>query len=73
MEDKHCVFLLFIQEIFYKQVPSEFALNETQNYFYALDLHKKEFKPVVDDGFNLLKIHIREAEQDGALDTRLYL
>lgn len=45
----------------------EFALNETQNYFYALDLHKKEFKPVVDDGFNLLKIHIREAEQDGAL------
>ena len=45
----------------------DFALSETQNYFYALDLTQKHFTPKVDDGANLLKIHIREAEKDGTL------
>lgn len=45
----------------------EFALNETQTYFNALDLSKMEFKPLVDDGFNLKKIHVRDAEKDGTL------
>ena len=45
----------------------EFALNETQTYFNALDLGKIDFKPLVDDGFNLHRIHVRDAEADGTL------
>jgi CheY-like chemotaxis protein len=45
----------------------EFALSETQNYFYCLDVAQKSFTPKVDDGDNLQKIHIREAEADGTL------
>jgi len=45
----------------------EFALSETQNYFYCLDVAQRSFKPRVDDGDNLQKLHIREAEQDGTL------
>ncbi len=45
----------------------EYALRETQTYFNALDLSLTHFVPQVDDGFNLLKIGIGEAEKDGTL------
>lgn len=45
----------------------EFALRETQTYFNALDLCETCFVPQVDDGFNLLKIRVQEAEKDGTL------
>ena len=45
----------------------DFALRETQTYFYALDQSKKDFVPKVDDSFNLLKVSVRDAEQDGSL------
>lgn len=45
----------------------DFALRETQTYFNALDLNKKDFVPQVDDGFNLLKINVQDAEKDGTL------
>lgn len=45
----------------------EMALRETQTQFYALDLENdgKDFS--LDDGFNLLKLHVKEADKDGAL------
>lgn len=45
----------------------ELALRETQTSFYALDLNNmgKDFS--LDDGFNLLKLPVKEAEKDGAL------
>ncbi len=45
----------------------EMALKETQTRFYALDMNNvvKEFP--VDDSFNLLKLGLKEAENDGAL------
>ncbi len=45
----------------------EMALRETQTRFYALDLRNvgKDFS--IDDGFNLLKLHVRDAEKDGSL------
>ena len=45
----------------------EFALNETQTHFNALDLSKTTFSPQVDDGFNLFRLPVREAEADGTL------
>ena len=45
----------------------EFALRETQTYFNALDLNQTHFVPQVDDGFNLLRIPVGEAEKDGTL------
>ncbi|MBQ2024941.1 MAG: phosphoenolpyruvate synthase [Paludibacteraceae bacterium] len=45
----------------------EFALNETQTHFNALDLSRTTFSPQVDDGFNLFRLPVREAEQDGTL------
>ncbi len=45
----------------------EFALNETQTHFNALDMSKTTFSPQVDDGFNLFRLPVREAEQDGTL------
>jgi len=45
----------------------EYALRETQTYFNALDLTQTHFVPQVDDGFNLLKIPVGEAEKDGTL------
>jgi DNA-binding response OmpR family regulator len=45
----------------------EFALRETQTYFNALDLSETRFIPQVDDGFNLLKIDVADAEKDGTL------
>lgn len=45
----------------------DLALSDTQTRFYALDLHSeiKDFR--VDDGFNLLKLRLKEAEKEGAL------
>jgi len=45
----------------------ETALRETQTQFYALDMKHtgKDFK--VDDGFNILKLKVKEAEKDGAI------
>ena len=47
----------------------EIALRDTQTHFLALRTKEeegdKEFK--VDDGFNLVKVPVREAEQDGTL------
>jgi hypothetical protein len=46
----------------------EYALRETQTYFYALDLSKlTNFVPQVDDGFNLIKLTVNEALKDGTL------
>jgi len=45
----------------------DFALRETQTYFNALDLNQAQFVPQVDDGFNLLKISVGDAEKDGTL------
>ena len=45
----------------------DFALRETQTYFNALDLSQTQFVPQVDDGFNLLRIRVSDAEKDGTL------
>ncbi len=45
----------------------DFALRETQTFFNALDLSNMQFIPQVDDGFNLSKISVRDAEKDGTL------
>ncbi|MCD8167505.1 MAG: phosphoenolpyruvate synthase [Bacteroides sp.] len=45
----------------------EIALKETQTRFYALDLKNSGHNFSIDDGFNLLKLHVKEAEADGSL------
>ncbi len=45
----------------------DLALRETQTYFYALDDNDKNFVPLVDDSFNLMKVRVQEAEEDGTL------
>lgn len=45
----------------------EIALKETQTRFYALDLKNAAQEFSIDDGFNLLKLPVKEAEKDGAL------
>lgn len=45
----------------------EMALRETQTRFYALDLKNTGANFSLDDGFNLLKLSVKEAENDGAL------
>ena len=45
----------------------EIALRETQTQFYALDLKNKGENFSLDDGFNLLKLPVKEADKDGAL------
>jgi CheY-like chemotaxis protein len=45
----------------------EQSLKETQTYFNALDLCKICFVPQTDDGFNLLKIPVSDANKDGTL------
>ena len=46
----------------------EIALRETQTRFYALDLRNAGENFSIDDGFNLLKLHVKEAEKDGSLN-----
>lgn len=45
----------------------QLAMSETQRHFFALDLNPESFKTSTDDGANLLKLRIKEAEQDGSL------
>ena len=46
----------------------DIALRETQTQFYALDMKHvgNDFK--VDDGFNILKLKVKDAETDGSLN-----
>ena len=46
---------------------TEMALRETQTRFYALDLTNKGDNFSIDDSFNLLRLPVKEAEKDGAL------
>lgn len=46
----------------------EMALRETQTRFYALDLKNMGQDFSLDDGFNLLKLPVKEAEADGSLN-----
>ncbi len=45
----------------------ELALRETQTQFYALDTKNIGENFSIDDGFNILKLPVKEAEADGAL------
>ncbi|MDR2817053.1 MAG: phosphoenolpyruvate synthase [Proteiniphilum sp.] len=45
----------------------ELALSDTQTRFYALDLNSMTKDFTVDDGFNLLKLRLKEAEKEGPL------
>ncbi len=45
----------------------EMALRESQKLFYALDLSTSSYKPTVDDGANLLKLKVAEAEKDNSI------
>ncbi len=45
----------------------DLALRETQTQFYALDLKNVGENFSIDDGFNILRLHVKEAEKDGAL------
>ena len=45
----------------------EIALRETQTRFYALDMKNAGDNFSIDDGFNLLKLPVKEAETDGSL------
>lgn len=46
---------------------TEIALRETQTRFYALDLTNMGENFSIDDSFNLLRLPVKEAEQDGSL------
>ncbi len=41
----------------------DMALRDTQKYFYALDMCPTKFEPSTDDGINLVKNEIKEAEK----------
>ena len=45
----------------------EIALRETQTQFYALDMKNMGEHFSLDDGFNLLKLRVKDAEEDGSL------
>ncbi len=46
----------------------EIALRETQTRFYALDMKNMGNNFSIDDGFNLLKLSVKDAEEDGSLN-----
>lgn len=46
----------------------EIALRQTQTLFYALDMKRVGVDFKVDDGFNILKLKVKDAENDGALN-----
>ena len=46
----------------------ETALRQTQTQFYALDMNNVSGDFKVDDGFNILKLKVKEAEKDGSLN-----
>lgn len=45
----------------------DLALRDTQRYFYALDMQDVEREFSVNDGFNLLKVNVSDAVNDGSL------
>ena len=45
----------------------DLALRDTQTRFYALDMTRSGKKFSIDDGFNLLKLSVRDAEKDNSL------
>ena len=45
----------------------EIALRDTQTRFYALDMTNVSNDIKVDDGFNILKLRVKQADQDGSL------
>ena len=45
----------------------DMALRDTQKQFYALNLEKNSFYPSTDDGINILKLRINEAEKDNSI------
>lgn len=45
----------------------ETALRDTQKVFCALDLNSNSFIPSTDDGINILKLDIKDANNDGAM------
>jgi len=45
----------------------ELALSETQKFFFALDLRPESFSPDPDDTVNLMKLRIKDAEEDNIL------
>ncbi len=45
----------------------ELALSESQKQLYALDLNVDSFVPNIDDTVNLLKLKVKEVEEDSAL------
>ena len=46
----------------------EIALRETQTRFYALDMKNAGENFSIDDGFNLVKLSVKEAEEHGSLN-----
>jgi len=46
----------------------ETALSETQTRFYALDMSHVSDDFKVDDGFNIKKVRVKQADQDGSLN-----
>jgi CheY-like chemotaxis protein len=45
----------------------DLALSETQKTFFALDLRPESFTPDIDDTVNLLKLKVKDAEEDDTL------
>jgi hypothetical protein len=45
----------------------DFALRETQTHFLCIDLNNKDYRLNTDDGQNLLKLKVQDAEKDGTL------
>ncbi|HSH52771.1 MAG TPA: PEP/pyruvate-binding domain-containing protein, partial [Bacteroidales bacterium] len=45
----------------------EMALKDTQKHFYALDMSPTKFYPSTDDGVNLDRFEIKDAEKDSSL------
>jgi hypothetical protein len=45
----------------------DLALRDTQTQYYALDLNSVSKDFTIDDGFNLLKLRLKEAEKEGPL------
>jgi len=43
------------------------SLRDTQKHFYALDLNAESFKPSTDDGVNILKLRVKDAEKNNSL------
>ncbi len=46
---------------------AKMALRETQSYFYALDLNPDSFKTSINDGINIQKLKIKDAEQHNSM------